>query len=98
MMQLQKVESGLIATIGYDAEKQELHVEFHKSKKQTANPVYSYTPFLPCRWAEFQSSQKSDTNPTGSVGRYFIANIKSDTALKVVRVVENESPKELEQK
>jgi KTSC domain len=89
-MQREPVESGLIVSIAYDAETQTLEVEFHKSKKQTANPVYAYTPFLPERWAEF-SAEKKTVNPKGSVGKYFLGKIKTDKTLTVMRVHEGET-------
>ena len=85
-MQRQAVESGLIFAIGYDSTTQTLEVEFHKSKKQDVNPVYSYSPFPPERFAEFAASQKSSTNPEGSVGKYFLEKIKRDASLAVARV------------
>jgi len=84
--ELEKVESDLIAKIGYDEETQTLFVEFPKSKKQTANPVYSYAPFPKERFDEFKASMRSETNPEGSIGKYFLQKIKTDKSLTVTKL------------
>jgi KTSC domain len=86
-MQLEIVKSGLIAAVGYDAEKEILFVSFHKNKKQTENPTYTYHPFSLARWAEFKEEQ---TREGGSVGKYFLQFIKPDTTLAVARMAEGD--------
>ena len=85
-MQRQAVESSTLFSVGYDAEKQTLEIEFHKSKAQNVNPVYTYAPFSQERFKEFIASNKSPENPAGSIGKYFFNHIRHDMTLTVTRV------------
>jgi hypothetical protein len=79
-----KVESGLIASIGYDAATQTLELEIitHHPK----NVVYTYSPFSPERYAEFMAAK--------SFGKYFLAKIKADQTLPYKKVGEVDAKKE----
>jgi hypothetical protein len=79
-MERTKVESGLIASIGYDAATQTLEVEIitHRPK----NVVYTYSPFSPERYAEFMAAE--------SKGKWFLKNIKPDKSLTYKKVGEIE--------
>jgi hypothetical protein len=77
-MEMQKVQSSLIAAIAYNALEQKLFVEFHKSKKQEENPVYCYHPFSQEQWDEFSEAE--------SIGKYFLAKVKLDFRLTTTKV------------
>ena len=64
MVELIPVASSLIKAVGYDSEKEELHVEFHKGK--LTKYVYHGVPR-----AVFDAMVKSL-----SVGHFFLANVK----------------------
>ena len=89
------VESSLLQSAGYDAVTQTLELEFKKNKpkknatpeeikkaEETPAPVYQYTPFTPERHAEFMAAD--------SHGKYFLQKIKTDTTLKVTRIMEDQ--------
>ena len=83
-MERTKVESGLIASIGFDAAIQTLEVEIitHRPK----NVVYTYSPFSPERYAEFMAAE--------SKGKFFLREIKPDKTLPYKKVGETDAKKE----
>ena len=67
MPPLRTVSSSLISRIGYDAANEELWVEFHGSAK--SGPVL-------WRYEEVKPAEYATMTASGSIGKYFLGNIK----------------------
>ena len=77
-MDRKKVDSSMIASVGYDAATQTLELEFAPTKKQVSGAVYTYAEFTAKDWAEFRAAK--------SIGGHFGQTIRP--RFKGVRVGE----------
>ena len=71
-MERQIIKSSLIRSIGYDAAKQILEVEFLRNQAQDVRPVYQYADVTP----EKYKSLMGDGVEGHSIGSHFLRMIK----------------------
>jgi len=64
-----EVKSSQVKSVGYDAEKQILEIEFlNRKEPDKSGPIYHYTSFSPTDWTEFRKQE--------SIGAYLNRYIK----------------------
>ena len=71
-----EVKSSQVKSVGYDAEKQILEVEFKSRKEGEAGPVYQYSGFTPYHWTNFRQAE--------SIGSHLHRFIKPNFACKKI--------------
>ena len=79
-MERKPIESSLLASVGYDLEKQILELEFKSKKEGQPSSVYQYSNVTPEKYAEFMAAE--------SQGKFFIANLKNRVEYPCVRITE----------
>jgi KTSC domain len=74
-MERKIIKSSLIRSIGYDAEKKILEVEFLRSQKQDVRPVYQYIDVSAEKFSALMGGHAAE-GEKHSIGSYFLRMIK----------------------